>query len=235
MQILSNIEIINIEKKTAVDFGTGPWGFAAIFPLLKKAKYCIGFDVSITALTTAQTKLDVEMRDKTFFATSDGEIIPIADNTVDIFFAGESIEHVRNPFLFIQEILRVCKEDALIIISTPSKDALLYKLNNIQYCVGTEHISLLSYYELQILLDLFTDEIKIIGYETSIGPGLDSLYLSPDTCTLLQNRSSDYPELSSGLISISKANKQKYQKIKKNLDLNETLWDFKFDSLQKIP
>lgn len=224
IKLLSDIDLGDLDNKTVVDFGTGPWGFAAVFPKLKGAKYCIGFDVSLTALQIARSINNDEGIEKTIFATSEGDVIPLAVDTVDIFFGGEVIEHVRNPYKFIQEIARVCKDDAIVILSTPNRDAILYRANNIQYCVGPEHIALLSYKELLDLLEQFTDEIQIVGYETSLGPGLDSLPLDPGTCTSLQHRSANFPELSSGLVSYSRINKEKFKKNKRDITLKETVW-----------
>lgn len=224
MDILSEFDLGDICDKVVVDFGTGPWGFAAIFPKLKEAKYCIGLDVSLTALQIARSVTDNDAAERTVFATSEGDVIPLADNTIDIFFGGEVIEHVRNPYKFILEIARVCTNNAIVIFSTPNRDAILYRANNIQYCVGPEHIALLSYKELLDLLEQFTDEIQIVGYETSLGPGLDSLPLDPGTCTSLQHRSANFPELSSGLVSYSRINKEKFKKNKRDITLKETVW-----------
>ena len=222
MKILADIDLGDIENKTAVDFGTGPWGFGCIFPSLRKAKECIGFDVSLTALEMAR-KVDSmsDFGDKVIFATSDGEVIPLADSSVDVFFGGEIIEHVRSPRQFLQEVSRVSRDDGMVILTTPNRDALLYRIADVQYCVGPEHIALLSYRELNALLDLFTVQIKVYGYETSLGPDLDHSPLDEGCCDLIQRRACQFPELSTGMISCSVVSKVKFLANRADCELKE--------------
>jgi SAM-dependent methyltransferase len=224
MKILSDFDLGDIENKIAVDFGTGPWGFGAIFPKLRMARQCIGFDVSAKALEIARNvDSRSELGSKVVFATSDGEVIPLADCSVDVFFGGEVVEHVRSPRQFLQEIARVCKDRAIVILTTPNRGAIYYRIANIPYCVGPEHIALLSYEEWRDLLDLFTDEIRILGYETSLGPGLDHLRPDPDSCELIQRRAYGVPELASGMIARSVISKKKLAANRRKYRLEEML------------
>lgn len=224
MEILASIDLGEIGSKVAVDFGTGPWGFAAIFPNLRKAGVCIGFDVSKIALTQAKAT-DNEIAGKTIYATSDGDSISLADNCVDIFFGGEVIEHVRNPALFVQEVARVCKQNALIILTTPNKDALLYKIDKIPFCTGPEHIALMNCQELRGVLDLFCGKTTIQGYEISLRPDIDATLADTALIDELNRRSTHHPELASGLVAVGHIDKDKYATNARSLTLNEHLWD----------
>lgn len=44
---------------------------------------------------------------------------PIKDNTYDIIISGQCLEHVEAPWLWIEEIYRVCKPEGLTIIIAP--------------------------------------------------------------------------------------------------------------------
>ena len=223
MRLLAEIELRELSGKVVVDFGTGPWSFAAIFDKLRSGGTCIGFDVSATALKYAWKATPEDRRSRTVYATSDGEVIPLSDNSVDIFFGGEVIEHVRNPRLFMQEIARVCKDGATVILTTPNKDAFAYRIYGLQYCVGPEHIALLSYDDFHNVLSEFSTDIEILGYETSIGPSEDTLPTQIDLLLAFQTRSRHHPELASGLISVSRIDKALYSSNRRSLHLREII------------
>lgn len=46
--------------------------------------------------------------------------LPIEDNSIDLVIAGEILEHLINPFMFLQEINRVLKKGGELILSTPN-------------------------------------------------------------------------------------------------------------------
>jgi len=56
------------------------------------------------------------------------EIFPFEDNYADTIIAGEIIEHLLNPFLFLKECNRVLKKNGVLIISTPNMTSLTYIL-----------------------------------------------------------------------------------------------------------
>jgi SAM-dependent methyltransferase len=49
----------------------------------------------------------------------DGEVIPLEDKSFDSVFAGEVLEHVFNPDIFLKEANRVMKMNGLFLLSTP--------------------------------------------------------------------------------------------------------------------
>jgi ubiquinone/menaquinone biosynthesis C-methylase UbiE len=225
MELLAATDLGEIATKVAVDFGTGPWSFGAIFPALRGARICIGFDISKVALRQARNCTAERYNAKIVYATADGDFVPLADDSVDIFFGGEVIEHVRNPALFVQEIARVCKDGALVILSTPNKDAFAYCADAQQYAVGPEHIALMNPKEFRQVIERFCTVAEIAGYETSLGPELDKAYLTADMLDRIQKRSHRFPELSSGMVAVATVDKQKYRQNKRSLKLREYLWD----------
>lgn len=46
--------------------------------------------------------------------------IPYEDTVFDLIFAGEVIEHLKDPDYFVQEMHRVLKEKGLVVITTPN-------------------------------------------------------------------------------------------------------------------
>ena len=45
---------------------------------------------------------------------------PLEDNFAHLVFAGEILEHLTNPFIFLKEINRVLKKEGVLILSTPN-------------------------------------------------------------------------------------------------------------------
>ena len=56
------------------------------------------------------------------------EKIPFEKNYFDCVVAGELIEHVKKPALFLKEANRVLKNNGLLIITTPNKKSLINRV-----------------------------------------------------------------------------------------------------------
>jgi ubiquinone/menaquinone biosynthesis C-methylase UbiE len=223
IEILENLDIGEIQNAVAVDFGSGPWGFGCIFSRLKDAAHCICMDVSSVALEMSKA-VDLELSKKTQFMVSDGEKIPLPDNSVDIFWGGEVIEHVREPLVFMQEIARVCRSGAYVMLSTPNRDALYYKAANEINTIGFEHIALMNYQEFSAVVASFCKEFSITGYELSLTPELDHLITDPSLQDLVQRRAAAFPETASGLILHGRIDKSLYEKNRRDWTLKEIPW-----------
>lgn len=151
VELLERLEIGDVTKMTVVDFGMGAWGFSDIYRKLHSCYHAIGMDISQSALNFSidivrKTSPPYAQRFETY--QSDGMDLPLPDNSVDLFFSGESIEHVKFPPRFLSEIHRVLKDDGQLIITTPNRDAELYKNIGEEYCTSPEHFWLFNYDEL---------------------------------------------------------------------------------------
>lgn len=54
----------------------------------------------------------------TFLATGENSF-PIVDDRYDIVLSGQVLEHVRKPWIWIKEVVRVCKPGGLVITISP--------------------------------------------------------------------------------------------------------------------
>lgn len=71
--------------------------------------------------------------------------LPLTDNSFDIIYMGEIIEHLYNPDLIISECYRLLKKDGVLIITTPNMNAwynriiFIFGLQPIFYETSTEN------------------------------------------------------------------------------------------------
>jgi 2-polyprenyl-3-methyl-5-hydroxy-6-metoxy-1,4-benzoquinol methylase len=208
MEIIDNFDVGEISTSTALDFGMGSWGFACVFPKLRSARKCIGVDISEVAIRMSQEK-DFDIRSKSTYLRSDMDVVPVQDDTVDIFWGGEVIEHVVEPRQYLQDVARACRDGAHVVMSTPNRDALMYLLAGQDFAIGPEHIALLNSAEFLYLTDLFFDAVVLCGYETSLSPDGDAALTDERMGRQIQERAFSYPALASGMIYHGIVNKSK--------------------------
>lgn len=226
MEILNGLAMPNLDGATAVDFGSGPWGFATVFPRLRSASVQVTIDISFEALRQAQAKETGAGKSaaRRLFLTSDGDTIGLADDCVTVVWAGEVIEHVRYPALFLQEIARILKPEGLLVLSTPNRDAPLYAARGLQNTVGPEHIALLSTSELRDLVSEFFDVKCTFGYEFSLCHEVDRSLRDPTLLRALQERAMQFPDLSSGVVLSATVRKDLLEAHRRQLRRSEVPW-----------
>lgn len=227
MELLDGLSIPDLAEASVVDFGSGPWGFAAVFPRLRAAAVQITIDISFEAIRQAQAKetgaeTSVVRR---LFITSDGDAIGLADECVDLVWAGEVIEHVRYPALLLQEIARILKPGGMLVLSTPNRDAPLYVARGLQNTVGPEHIALLNATELRDLASECFDVGCLLGYESSICHEVDNFLQDEWQLRAIQERAKHYPELSSGMVLVATVRKDLLESARRRFTRIETLWN----------
>jgi len=203
MELLDKLEIGDVSNFTCLDFGMGSWGFAPTFPKLHRCARAIGMDISRSALD--QTIKIVNENNhgyaKTFTAhQSDGMNIPLPDESVDLLYSGESIEHTRFPWLFLSEAHRVLKPNGQIIITTPNRDPVVYRWVNEEYCTSPEHFWLFNYAEVSAAISEFFDIKEKYGFNLTVGPELDKAFTNRTLAERWSAAFQDQPELSSSLI-----------------------------------
>ena len=203
MKMLDALPIGDISSKTVVDFGTGSWGFACIYPRLHQCAFAIGIDISAEAVRIS----DALSRNGSFpygdrfkYYVSDGLSIPLANDSVDVFFTGECIEHVENTNAFLDEIYRVLRPEGIFILTTPNPHPVLYRSFSEQYAIGPEHIALMAFDELTAYLQpRFVIEV-CKGSNASMHPTLDATVASVETAEVWAALHEEYPNDACGFI-----------------------------------
>jgi ubiquinone/menaquinone biosynthesis C-methylase UbiE len=202
-ELLESLDIGDVSGKVIADFGTGSWGIAGIYPRLHRCKFAYGLDISKTAIEAA-AKLSREGNfpygQEFEYRQSDGLDLPLPDESLDILFGGESIEHVRFPRRFLAEAYRVLKSSGQLILTTPNRDALLYNAHDDIYCSSPEHFWLFNTSELvQCVSELF-DIKECYGFNGSIYRELDKAAKNEQACEAWANMFHHQPELGTGVV-----------------------------------
>ncbi len=97
-----------------LDVGCGRgYGFEVLAPRCTKQ---LGIDISLTFLSEARRRFP-----SVFIACAQGDSLPVADCSFDTILAFEVIEHAENDQLFLDELRRVARPDALVAVSTPNR------------------------------------------------------------------------------------------------------------------
>ena len=202
-ELLDGLDIGDVSGKVIADFGTGSWGIAGIYPRLQRCKFAYGLDVSQAALDTA-AKLSCEGNfayGQNFeYRQSDGLDLPFEDESLDVLFCGEAIEHVRFPKRFLAEAYRVLRPDGQIILTTPNRDALLYKMQDDIYCSSPEHFWLFNTPELTQCVGEFFDIKECYGFNGSIYRDLDKTGKDDLACEAWSKMFHHQPELGTGVV-----------------------------------
>jgi SAM-dependent methyltransferase len=212
MAILEALPLGDLRDKVCVDFGTGSWGFAAIYPRLHDCRFAYGLDISNAALERAaevSRQGQFPYQDRFQYLQSDGMDLPLPDGSVDLIFAGEAIEHMRLPQRFLSECHRILRPGGQLILTTPNRDALLYRMHGDQYCVSPEHFWLFNAEELHETVSEFFSVQECIGFNGSIYRDLDKSANEVRPAEEWAALFADRPEFSTGLIMRAvKANDQ---------------------------
>lgn len=207
IELLSSLPIGDVSDKICVDYGVGSWGFACIFPRLQACAYAIGMDISQEAIKeSAAISARGQFPYGTNYAylTSRGDDIRLKDQSVDIFFSGECIEHVENTDAFLDEIHRVLKPGGSLILTTPNADAYLYRINNERYGVGPEHVALMSYRELLDFLEPRFEVLVAHGFNGSFHYAWDEKIKDPTIAQAWAALFADHPDLGTGIVLLAR-------------------------------
>lgn len=116
------IESFRPRNKVCIDLGpgSGRW-LKFIKPLNPKKLFAVDFD---------KNKKDKCLKYVDLFKVSDFEVdkLPFNKDTCDLVIITEVLEHVRNYNFFLNEVLRISKDNSLIIITMPNICSLISRI-----------------------------------------------------------------------------------------------------------
>jgi SAM-dependent methyltransferase len=207
IELLSNLPIGDVSNKICVDYGVGSWGFACIFPQIQTCGYAIGIDISQEAIKESaaiSARNQFPYGTNYAYLTSRGDDIRLKDQSIDVFFTGECIEHVENTDAFLDEIHRVLNPGGTLILTTPNADAYLYKINNERYGIGPEHVALMSYHELLNYLAPRFEVLVAHGFNGSFHYSWDEKIRDQAVARSWATLFTDRPDLGTGIVLLAR-------------------------------
>ena len=116
--------------------------------LKKEGRYPTGVDMTKASIDFCNDKI-IGVK----FTQSPAEQLPFQDSLFDIVASNQLIEHLPEPKLAIKEMIRVCKPNGKLLITTPILD----------YMGGREvgHLHSFDYYKIMDLFKEFGDDFKV--------------------------------------------------------------------------
>lgn len=102
---------------TVVDVGCGDGAIVAFCARQGAEVYCIDRDPA--GLATTEAKVKASPARAYHIMLSDCDPIPVDDDTGDLVICTEVLEHVPDPHKFMQELVRVARPGAQLLITVP--------------------------------------------------------------------------------------------------------------------
>ena len=124
-------------------------GHGVLCYLLKKeGRKPVGVDMTKTSIAFCEDKIKGVR-----FTRAEAEQLPFEDNMFDVVASNQLIEHLPKPELAIREMIRVCKPNGKLLITTPILD----------YMGGREvgHLHKFDYYNIMNLFEQFGSDFKV--------------------------------------------------------------------------
>jgi O-antigen biosynthesis protein len=149
----------------------------------QRARSVCGVDIDAASVARASTLYpNAHLR----FAAGSCTAIPAQDRSFDVVVSFETIEHITEHELFLQEIRRVLRDDGVLIISTPDKVVYNKQLAN----PNPFHVRELTRDEFEALLKQYFAHVTLAGQRTLFGSTLVS-ETSPTEPLLFANQHAD--------------------------------------------
>lgn len=110
------LKLLDKKYPKVLEVGCGKGYFSYVGALHHKFINCYGCDT----FPDYQIKEIRSYVDSVVFKKIENNVLPFADNSFDLVFSMDVIEHVENDIKFIKENIRVCRKGGEIIIGTPN-------------------------------------------------------------------------------------------------------------------
>jgi SAM-dependent methyltransferase len=102
------------KESTILDLGCGPGTITADFARLAETGQVIGLDAVSDVLSKARDYANAQGITNVTFESGDGNSLHYPDNSFDIAFAHQVLQHVKDPIAILKEMRRVVKPGGIV-------------------------------------------------------------------------------------------------------------------------
>ncbi|MCO4793891.1 MAG: 3-demethylubiquinone-9 3-O-methyltransferase [Bacteriovoracaceae bacterium] len=129
----------NISTGSVLDIGCG--GGWLCNDLAKNGFKAFGVDTSKSSLETAKK---YDETNSVEYICSDAHKIPLEDNSIDVIFIMDFLEHVEDPLSILRESSRILKSEGLLFYNTFNRNFLswIVAVKGVEWFSGVENIHL---------------------------------------------------------------------------------------------
>jgi SAM-dependent methyltransferase len=106
-----------VADKSVVDCACGDGTSSGIFG--RTAHTVRGFDISCDAIERAN---QLNQRPSVVLQCASATALPVAAKSAEVFISLETLEHVTEDQAFLDEVVRVVRDDGIFVCSTPDRD-----------------------------------------------------------------------------------------------------------------
>ena len=116
--------LLSEKSGVVLEYGCGCGSLLYNICLQDRFSQCYGFDLSeelISKIQSAWSSNNPNKTSKMKVAIPENDTMPdIADKTIDVVICVATLEHVVNPYIILDELFRVSKNDAVFVCSVPN-------------------------------------------------------------------------------------------------------------------
>lgn len=127
------LSLLDKNYKKSLEVGCGKGFFSYVATKTGKVAEVAGCDI----FNDFQIKEIGQYANKVVYKNIENNVVPYEDNTFDLVFSMDVLEHVENDAMFVKEHLRVCKKGGMVILGTPNyfrvTNLPLYLLGKLKY------------------------------------------------------------------------------------------------------
>lgn len=144
-----------VAGKSVLDIACGE-GYGSSL-LSSNAASVVGVDIDPESINFAREKYS--NKDNLEFLLGSVTDIPLADKSIDVVVSFETIEHISEHDMMLNQLSRVLKDDGVLVISTPDKKVYTDESGE----VNRFHVKELYRNEFKELLNNFFENVMILG------------------------------------------------------------------------
>lgn len=119
MNFLRKAELNKNSVALSVSVGDGIWDYF-VFKTKNEIRKIIAIDIVDCPVKNEDVSMLRSFGEWNFVKVEPEKEFPFSDNTFDLVFHQDTIEHVEKPYLFLKEQYRVLRKGAYIIFGTPN-------------------------------------------------------------------------------------------------------------------